>query len=521
MPPQKILILINKSHTKMNRLFRKTIVALLAIVWSASSLQAQEVNMSRYITLTVKQGTTVHFDIWADAPNTPIKVISGDKEREITAGTEWTSIKNYIAGAGTMTIYGNVQKFDCDENKEKIVGVDLTHNTKLTELGCSGNRIATLDVSQSTQLEALYCSGNRLAALDVSKNTQLKSLNCFDNSLAALDVSKNTLLSYLNCGINSITTLDVSHNTELTNLYCHSNRIASLDVSKNTKLVQLHCFENSIASLDLSRNTALTLLYCYKNALTSLDLRHNTNVERLICFENSLASLDVSNSKQLTLLNCHTNRLTLLDLSHNAKLGKLSCYKNALTSLDMSNNPELEWIYCFENPLAEFKLRNNMRLRSLHCYDSKLTTADLDDLFCSLPNRNGQSEGKISILFNTSSPENAKVLATNGKNAVAKNWTVQYYEDKSVIKGFTGNHQCTTSGLDDIKNTQDISVYPNPVEDVLNITSDKPVHSIRLYNVYGTEVLRAADTNSVDVSHLPAGVYMVRADGKVVRVIKK
>ena len=442
----------------MNRLFRKTIVAILAIVWSASSLQAQEVNMSRYITLTVKQGTTVHFDIWADAPNTPIKVISGDKEREITAGTEWTSIKNYIAGAGTMTIYGNVQKFDCDENKEKIVGVDLTHNTKLTELGCSGNRIATLDVSQSTQLEALYCSGNRLAALDVSKNTQLKSLNCFDNSLAALDVSKNTLLSYLNCGINSITSLDVSHNTELTNLYCHSNRIASLDVSKNTKLVQLHCFENSIASLDLSRNTALILLYCYKNALTSLD---------------------------------------------------------------MSNNPELEWIYCFENPLAEFKLRNNMRLRSLHCYDSKLTTADLDDLFCSLPDRNGQAEGKISILFNTSSAENAKVLATNGRNAVAKNWTVQYYEDKSVIKGFTGNHQCPTTGLDDIKNKQDISVYPNPVEDVLNITSDKPVHSIRIYNVYGTEVLRAADTNSIDVSHLPAGVYMVRADGKVVRVIKK
>ena len=285
-------------------------------------------------------------------------------------------------------------------------------------------------------------------------------------------------------------------------------------------MVQLHCFENSLTSLDLSRNTALVLLYCYKNALTSLDLRHNTNVERLICFENSLASLDVSNSKQLTLLNCHTNRLTSLDLSHNAKLGKLSCYKNALTSLDMSNNPELEWIYCFENPLTEFKLRNNMRLRSLLCYDSKLTTADLDDLFCSLPDRNGQAEGKISILFNTSSAENAKVLATNGRNAIAKNWTVQYYEDKSGIKGFTGNYQCT-SGIDDIKNTQDISVYPNPVEDVLNITSDKPVHSIRIYNVYGTEVLRATDTNSIDVSHLPAGVYMVRADGKVVRVIKK
>ncbi|MFC2579849.1 MAG: T9SS type A sorting domain-containing protein, partial [Bacteroidota bacterium] len=60
-----------------------------------------------------------------------------------------------------------------------------------------------------------------------------------------------------------------------------------------------------------------------------------------------------------------------------------------------------------------------------------------------------------------------------------------------------------------------------PVKDILNIATDKPVHSIRIYNVYGTEVAYATDTNSIDVSHLPAGVYMVRADGKVARIIKE
>ena len=48
-----------------------------------------------------------------------------------------------------------------------------------------------------------------------------------------------------------------------------------------------------------------------------------------------------------------------------------------------------------------------------------------------------------------------------------------------------------------------------------------PVHSIRIYNVYGTEVAQATDTDSIDLSHLPAGVYMVRADGKTMRIIKK
>ena len=125
-------------------------------------------------------------------------------------------------------------------------------------------------------------------------------------------------------------------------------------------------------------------------------------------------------------------------------------------------------------------------------------------------------------LHDASLPDKDIVLATNGNNATSKNWKILYFKDFTDIKGFTGTHQCGGStSIDEAKGLPALAVYPNPVKDILNIISDTPVHSIRIYNVYGTEVAQAADTKSINVSHLPTGVYMVRADGKVVRIIKK
>ena len=78
------------------------------------------------------------------------------------------------------------------------------------------------------------------------------------------------------------------------------------------------------------------------------------------------------------------------------------------------------------------------------------------------------------------------------------------------------------TGVEEVKTAPTVlSVYPNPASDVLYITADKPAHSIRVYNVYGQEVAQATDANSINVANLPAGVYIVNADGKIARVIKE
>ena len=66
---------------------------------------------------------------------------------------------------------------------------------------------------------------------------------------------------------------------------------------------------------------------------------------------------------------------------------------------------------------------------------------------------------------------------------------------------------------------QALTLYPNPVADVLYLSAT--VCTIRIYNVYGTEVAHATDTDKVEVSHLPAGVYTVRADGTVAKMVKR
>lgn len=55
-------------------------------------------------------------------------------------------------------------------------------------------------------------------------------------------------------------------------------------------------------------------------------------------------------------------------------------------------------------------------------------------------------------------------------------------------------------------------VYPNPVCNELYIQSEKPVENITLYNITGRPVLheRGTDSQSINVAHLPQGVYLLR-----------
>ena len=64
-----------------------------------------------------------------------------------------------------------------------------------------------------------------------------------------------------------------------------------------------------------------------------------------------------------------------------------------------------------------------------------------------------------------------------------------------------------------------LTLYPNPVADVLYLSAT--ARTILIYDMYGTEVAHATNTDKVEVSHLPAGVYTVKADGTVAKMVKR
>ena len=280
----------------------------VGLLTSASTAMAQ-VNMSRYITLTVGSGAAIKLDFKAAAAATPVRIVSGSNTQDITVGTDWIGFANYTADSTTMTIYGDIIVLDCSDNITKVTAIDPSHNTQLEWLYCYNNSLNSLNVSKNTQLEKLYCSGN------------------------------------------------------------------------------------------------------------------------------------------------------------------------------------------------------------------KFTTAALDDIFCALPDRTGNTNGVIEPVYDSSSADIADVLATNKQNAIAKNWKVRYNQNAADIPATTGSYVCSATDIAETAAEQALTLYPNPVADVLYLSAT--ARTVRIYNVYGTEVAHATDTDRVEVSHLPAGIYTVNADGTVAKMVKR
>ena len=456
-------------------------VALTGLLLSTAA-QAQTVNMERYISLTVKNGKKISLSLKADFANTPVRIVSGDNTTNITVGTKWSSYSSYTAAADTMRIYGNVKGFNCSFNKANITAIDVSHNTQLTELNCPNNQIDAIDVTKNTLLTGLSCGGNQLTSINISHNTQLTTLDCRSNNLTAIDFSKNTQLIRVNCEKNKLTSIDVNKNILLKELYCGFNKLTSIDVSKNTQLTGLDCRSNNLNAIDVSKNTLLSTLSCDSNKLTAIDVSKNT---------------------QLTGLDCENNRLTTIDVSICTELNALNCSQNQLTSINISG--------C-------------NALRTLHCYRNNFSTYTLDRIYCSLPDVVATIFEYASIFPLGESSDQAEiaiVTATNAQNAINKHWNVRKYKDDGNYTDIntTGSYDCASTGIDEASSEEAISIYPNPTDNELHLSTS--VQEVRIYNMYGIEVTRAANTDRLAVSHLPKGVYLVHADGAVLKMIKR
>jgi len=85
------------------------------------------------------------------------------------------------------------------------------------------------------------------------------------------------------------------------------------------------------------------------------------------------------------------------------------------------------------------------------------------------------------------------------------------------------NGVCETLGTNEVDKDAQLSYYPNPVKDILNISSDEKLVNVVIYNMVGQKVLGNSLSESkvkVNVANLLTGTYIVEAttiDGKVKR----
>jgi len=72
-----------------------------------------------------------------------------------------------------------------------------------------------------------------------------------------------------------------------------------------------------------------------------------------------------------------------------------------------------------------------------------------------------------------------------------------------------------------IKNYNDnITIYPNPANTLINISGDK-VLEVRIYNNMGQLILTQQNTNTINVSGLINGIYLLSAEVSTGQIIQK
>ncbi len=218
-----------------------------------------------------------------------------------------------------------IEHFDTDKNGE----VSYKEAKDATRIDVCTDDIETLKgIAFFTSLTYLRCYGTvyddsfvirngRLTSLDVSGQTELDTLDCSGNQLNSLNVSENTKLFLLNCAGNSLSTLDLSGISRLTDLDFKGNQVASIALSGNTALLRLDCSKNKLIALDVSRSVALKELNCSGNRIPVLDLSGNKEISWLDCSSNALQEMNIVQNRKLSYLDCTNNPLATIYLYAN------------------------------------------------------------------------------------------------------------------------------------------------------------------------------------------------------------
>lgn len=232
---------------------------------------------------------------------------------------------------------------------------------------------------------------------------------------------------------------------------------------------------SDLTGLEYFKN--LTRLSCGECNLEYFDVSENIKLESLTCVAANLKSLDVKKNVNLKNLRIEVNPISNIDLSQNKELTKISCYNTGLTSLNLSNNTKLKSLICFGNPELEWiNIKNGLVQEIDNLHLPKLKSICVDET--ELESIRDQIE-KYNL------------------------------EDVDVSLG------CESLSTTDFEFNDELTLYPNPVNDRLNITSkgQTQITSIEIYNLQGQVVLSVPQfiTGSVDVSQLPKGTYLVKA----------
>lgn len=120
----------------------------------------------------------------------------------------------------------------------------------------------------------------------------------------------------------------------------------------------------------------------------------------------------------------------------------------------------------------------------------------------------GVLKGSVSrTLLNTASGTNFFIGRAGVSMAFDDLKIYNYALNATEVSNLYNNNTLTSENFN--TNNLEVSLYPNPVRDILNIEIENDIQSIEIYNIQGQRVL-SSNQNQINVSDLASGMYLVR-----------
>lgn len=450
------------------------------------------------------------------------------------------SLKTFTLTSQTVVIKGDVTKLECSGND--LTSLSFAGEILLTDLDCRNNKLVSLNVENASKLARLYCQTNQLKSVDVAGCDALLRMDVYQNAIKGGAAKR--MMNALRKGEKDEPLLMVIDTKAAAGL--ENNVITTTDVAiatgKNWEVkdwsngdryqtgVKYEGSEPVGPELPdeyftITQTPADHLMFsvkfadgAYADATTpptvegaeisgwngeALTLKMTEGVPAVVYGDavslqpmfSNVSAIDVSNLPNLTELYIGLNDLTELDVTNNAKLTTLSCEGNLLTAMDLSGCPDLTY---------------------LNCYGNAIKGAAMTALVNSLPQRTEANYGRFVVVDPTYTQSANVCLKSDVAIARSKYWAA-----------FTVNHEGSSPMLEQYEGEDPagIGIVSADGADLRYdaaagvITVSQPT-VIEVYAVSGALAARADGVTELDVTSLPAGVYVLRAAGKVLKIVK-
>ncbi len=334
-----------------------------------------------------------------------------------------------------------------------------------------------LGIQDFTALSVFDCSQNGIGIIDLKQNTNLTSVNFSNNILYSLDIRNGNNTQILN--------FDTTNNASLTCIYVDDKAFSNANWTNIDS--QMHFVTNQPECEFLQTHTYVPddnfeqalINLGYDDVLDNYVVTSNINtVQTLAVASQSIADLTgIEDFSALQGLDCSDNQLTQLDLG-NINIFGLDCHDNQIVDLDFSANSYLFVLDCHNNNLQGLNLQNGRN------------TSLSDQYFDS---RNNPSLVCIFVDDATYCTQNLHQLDAQS----------HFVENQA---------QCDALSVDE-NAEQNVNIYPNPVDNLVNIKAKQRIDQIVIFDILGNELKAITPKTkhfTINLSTYPSGVYIVQ-----------